>query len=407
MSVRLRKWKTKENKVQDAWWVDVKYQHPDGRVERIRKASPLNTRRGAEEYERQVRHALLTGTFGKEKEPEKKGEEAPLTLAKFVPRFATYSENNDKHSTVVTKKQHLDDHITPFFGEMVLDSIGPEQIEDFKAAMKKKPSASRARKEAPTKAAIRKRKDGEPRTLSKKFINNVLSTFSKLLAVAVEQKVIRAAPYVKPFGKLPKPGFDFLTFEEAERLIDAAESEWRTLILVAIKAGLREGELVGLQWGDLDLQRRKLQVRRTAWRGVEDLPKGGRERTVDLPASAVEALKAHRHLRGRYVFCQDDGAPLTEGLMKWPLRRALQRAGILREAGRIGWHDLRHTYASHLAMRGVPMKVIQELMGHADLSTTMRYAHLAPGARESAVQQLDQPAPHLHLEPPRDAVGAH
>lgn len=407
MSVRLRKWKTKENKVQDAWWVDVKYQHPDGRVERIRKASPLNTRRGAEEYERQVRHALLTGTFGKEKEQEKKGEEAPLTLAKFVPRFTTYSENNDKHSTVVTKKQHLDDHITPFFGEMVLDSIGPEQIEDFKAAMKKKPSASRARKDAPTKAAIRKRKDGEPKTLSKKFINNVLSTFSKLLAVAVEQKVIRAAPYVKPFGKLPKPGFDFLTFEEAERLIDAAEAEWRPLILVAIKAGLREGELVGLQWGDLDLQRRKLQVRRTVWRGVEDLPKGGRERTVDLPASAVETLKTHRHLRGRYVFCQDDGKPLTEGLMKWPLRRALQRASILREAGRIGWHDLRHTYASHLAMRGVPMKVIQELMGHADLSTTMRYAHLAPGARESAVQQLDQPAPHLQPEAPRDAVGAH
>ena len=55
MSVRLRQWKTKEGKVQEAWWVDVKYQHPSGRVERIRKASPINTRRGAEEYERQIR----------------------------------------------------------------------------------------------------------------------------------------------------------------------------------------------------------------------------------------------------------------------------------------------------------------------------------------------------------------
>ncbi|NOK04815.1 MULTISPECIES: tyrosine-type recombinase/integrase [Myxococcus] len=404
MSVRLRKWKTKEGKVQEAWWVDVKYQHPDGRVERIRKASPLNTRRGAEEYERQVRHALLTGTFGKEKQSE---PDRILTLGEFVPRFLTYSENNDKHSTVVTKQQHQEDHIIPFFGEMALDAIGPSQIEDFKAAMKKKPSAARSRKAAPTKAAIRKRKDVTPNPLSKKFINNVLSSLSKLLAVAVEQKVIREAPYVKPFGKLPKPDFDFLTFEEAERLIDAAEPEWRPLILVAIKTGLREGELIGLQWNDLDLQRRKLQVRRTVWRGVEDLPKGGRERTVDVPTSVVETLKTHRHLRGRYVFCQEDGQPLTEGKMKAPLRRALRAAGITREVGQIGWHDLRHTYASHLAMRGIPMKVIQELLGHADLSTTNRYAHLAPGARESAVQQLDQPAPQLQAEPSRDAAGAH
>ena len=68
------------------------------------------------------------------------------------------------------------------------------------------------------------------------------------------------------------------------------------------------------------------------------MPKGGRERTVDLPASAVAALKAHRHLRGRYVFCQEDGQPLAEDKMKQPLRRALNRAGISREEGRIGWH---------------------------------------------------------------------
>ena len=114
----------------------------------------------------------------------------------------------------------------------------------------------------------------------------------------------------------------------------------------------------------------RLNVRRTIWRGVTDLPKGGRERTVDLPASAVDALKAHRHLRGRFVFCQEDGQPLTAGKMEQPLRRALKHAGISREEGRIGWHDLRHTYGSHLAMRGVPLKVIQELMGHVTIDMT-------------------------------------
>jgi integrase len=66
------------------------------------------------------------------------------------------------------------------------------------------------------------------------------------------------------------------------------------LILVALKTGLRLGELIGLQWADLDLQRGKLNVRRTIWRGVVGLPKGGRERTVDLPASAVRGLRVQR-----------------------------------------------------------------------------------------------------------------
>jgi len=153
------------------------------------------------------------------------------------------------------------------------------------------------------------------------------------------------------------------------------------------------------------LQRGKLHVRRTIWHGVTGLPKGGRERTVDLPGSAVDALKGHRHLRGPYVFCQEDDQPLTDGLMKLPLQRGLRRAGISREQGRIGWHDLRHTYGSHLAMRGVPLKVIQELMGHATIEMTMRYAHLAPETRERAVQQLDRPVPQLHAALARDAGG--
>ncbi len=125
---------------------------------------------------------------------------------------------------------------------------------------------------------------------------------SKLLALAQEQGVLQHVPRVKLF-KTDRPAFDFLSFEEAEHLINAAEPEWRTLILVALKTGLRLGELIGVQWADLDLQRGKLNVRRTTRRGVVGLPKGGWERTVDLPASAVEALKAHRHLCGPYVFC--------------------------------------------------------------------------------------------------------
>jgi integrase len=286
----------------------------------------------------------------------------------------------------------LRDHILHFFGRRRLDEIGMADIEAFKAQMKKKTSRSRQRKEAPTKWALAKRKGGPPSILKPKSINNALTVLRKLLAVAQEQGVIAHLPRVKLFHAASAP-FEFLDFDEANRLVAAADPAWRPLILTALLSGLRSGELIGLQWTDLDLVRGKLHVRRTVWRGVTGLPKGGRIRVVDLPRSLVAAIAAYRHLKGPFVFCEPDGKRLSPGKLKRPLERALLRSGISRPDGHIGWHDLRHTYGSHLAMRGVPLKVIQELMGHASLEMTMRYAHLSPETKQVAVQCLDDDAP--------------
>jgi hypothetical protein len=104
MSVRLRKWQNKAGKVEEAWQVDFMFHHPDGRRQRVVKFSPVQTRRGAEQYERELRASLLNGTFGKENNTG----ERPMTLAEFAPRFLTYSENNNKHSSVVSKSQILE-----------------------------------------------------------------------------------------------------------------------------------------------------------------------------------------------------------------------------------------------------------------------------------------------------------
>ncbi|QDE82482.1 tyrosine-type recombinase/integrase [Myxococcus xanthus] len=391
MSVRLRKYTDKDGKNQQVWFVDIKFKHASGKVERVRKDSPVNTRRGAEQYERDIRAALLMGTFKKEKEPEAT-EEAKKTpsLKDFTDRFLTYSENNNKHSSVISKRQILDDHLIPFFGAMALDTIGPAEIEDFKAAMKKKPRRLSGHADAPSKRALRRRKVRAPKLLSLKTINNALAVLSKLLNLAKEQGVLAHTPDVKLF-KVKKPDYDFLTFEEAERLIESAAPQDVALLTTAPKTGLRQGELIGLQWPDVDLVRAKLHIKRTIWRGVEGTPKGGSTRTVDLPQSVVDALKAHRHLRGPFVFCQENGKHLTPGMMDHLLITTLKRAGITREKGTIGWHDLRHTYGSHLAMKGVPLKVIQELMGHATLDMTMRYAHLSPQVKQDAVKLLDGP----------------
>ncbi|HYJ95607.1 MAG TPA: tyrosine-type recombinase/integrase, partial [Vicinamibacterales bacterium] len=101
------------------------------------------------------------------------------------------------------------------------------------------------------------------------------------------------------------------------------------------------------------------------------------------------ALRDHRHLKAPRVLCQRDGSPLIQEMVGDHVRRAAKRAGVAVS----GAHRLRHTFCSHLAMRGAPTRAIQELAGHQDLSTTQRYMHLSPAAIEGAVRLLDQGRP--------------
>ncbi len=102
----------------------------------------------------------------------------------------------------------------------------------------------------------------------------------------------------------------------------------------------------------------------------------------------MAALQSHRHLKGRRVLCQDTGEPLTQKMVQDHIGRAARRAHV-----REGVHILRHTFCSHLAMRGAPARAIQELAGHQDLTTTQRYMHLSPAALDAAIRLLDGDGP--------------
>ena len=115
------------------------------------------------------------------------------------------------------------------------------------------------------------------------------------------------------------------------------------------------------------------------------MPKGGAVRYVPLTMRLAHALREHRHLRSPRVLSDDSGTPLTPKVVSDHVRRAARRAKL----AKVGVHVLRHTFCSHLAMRGAPARAIQELAGHRELGTTQRYMHLSPAALESAIRLLD------------------
>jgi integrase len=359
MTVRQRKWRGKDGRVRKRWIIHIEYTHPDGRHDSIRENSPVDTRRGAEARERQIREELAAGTYGKE-------AERVQTLEEFTSDFITYSKTRNKTTTVEEKERTLEQHLVPAMGTLPLDQIDYRCIEAYKVQKLEQ-------------------------DLKPKSVNNHLTILQGALKYAEKLGVIARTPIVERL-RVPDPDFDFLDFDEAPRLVEGAgqEPEWQRAVIFDLNTGLRRGELFGLAWDTVDLRARRIRVVRRWYRGRFDTPKGNRSREIPLNAAALAALRAQRHLRGDLVFCQEHGSPWEDHLLRPPLRRTCKRAG-LRE---VGWHVLRHTFASHLVMRGATLKQVQELLGHTDIKVTLRYAHLSPNVKRDAVVLLDAPPPH-------------
>jgi integrase len=291
-----------------------------------------------------------------------KTQRHPGTLSQFAEEFlGVYATTNNKPSEIASKKAILQQHLLPMFGKRRLDTLKPVDFEQYKA-----------------------RKLAEE--LSPKSVNNHLAVLSKLLRVAEEWELIGRAPRVKLL-RLVEPEFTFFDFGETERLLGAADDEARPPILFALRTGLRQGELRALRPQDVDFAGKKIYVRRAAWRNVIGVPKSWRSRELPLADDAARAIEPLP--RGQFVFAHPTGRIWHHNELKWRLFRTCKRAGLKP----VGWHVLRHTFASHLVMRGVPIKVVQELLGHRDIRMTMRYAHLAPALRKDAVEALSRPPP--------------
>ncbi len=196
-----------------------------------------------------------------------------------------------------------------------------------------------------------------------------------------------------------------LSAAETERLIDAATGTTpramrdRALVELLYGAGLRVSEALGLARSSIDLDGRVVRV----------LGKGGKERIVPLGRPAAEAVRRYLalgrpHLDRRYrpdLFLNARGGVLTRSGAFLILRRLADKAGL--EPGRVHPHLLRHSFATHLLEGGADLRSVQEMLGHADLSTTERYTHVSDRRRREAYFDAH---PHARRRAPGESPGA-
>ncbi len=324
----------------DEWWVDFRFQG-----QRIRKRSPVQTRRGAEQYERCLRNDLVADVEA--------GRDPfagpPPTFAEFAERWMReYVETRNRPSGQLEKRSRLNNHILPAFGARRIDEIDQASIDSFIAA---------------------KRRAG----LAPKTVNNILTVLRCALSSAHEWGILRSVPRVH-WLVVPERPYAFLGVPELEQLISATRpGYWRVLITTIAGTGMRFGEAAALRWSDVDLDGEAPAVtigRSLMCTGEIGPTKTGRLRRVPLPARTCDALRTlpqHCEL----VFGRPDGRPPRPQNCLRLLHRICARAGVKR----VGWHALRHSYATLLCQRGVPLRNVQALLGHTTIMMTSRYAH--------------------------------
>ncbi len=239
------------------------------------------------------------------------------------------------------------------------------------------------------------------RGLSLKTVRNAHGVMRVALNQAIAWKLVPVN--VAQAVRLPQyvpPEHETLGADEVQRVWRAvADTRWYAFLVLLIMTGLRQGEILGLRWADIDPAHAILQLRRQLQRDKSFAPtKGRRNRRLDLSTLELDALRGHRALQEedrkhhgeRYedqdlIFCTHQGRPLGWRVVDRDFARILARAGVTA----ITFHEARHTYATIALKHGIPAKVVQERLGHSDIGVTLNiYSHVTPGLGRRAAAQM-------------------
>jgi len=165
----------------------------------------------------------------------------------------------------------------------------------------------------------------------------------------------------------------YLSCEEVSTLLEHCPPKLKAIVLFAINTGFRKGEIQNLQWQDVNYEQGYINIRDS---------KSGEGRKVPINQTVKKVLLSERkHPKSPYVFCGEDGLPYN---FRKSFETAIKKSDILN----FRFHDLRHTFASHLVMAGVDLNTVRELLGHKNIEMTLRYSHLSPDHKSRAVELL-------------------
>lgn len=341
------------------WWTRFRFNH-----KRYSKCSPENSQAGAKAYEALLRHKLANGESITEREEAR----SPVpTFQDFSAQWmSVYVKTNNKYSEFQNKQCILSAHLLPSFGRKPINKISNSDVENYKA---------------------QKIKAG----LAPSTINNHLIVLSRCLKVAQEQddwNETLKLPRIKLLKVKPQK-FDSLTEAEGQLLLDNCEGILKDMILVALKTGLRFGELTALEWTDVDFLNNQITVAKAISRGRVGATKGNKIRYIPM-LDEISQLLSSKAKNAGYIFAKESNQPLSHTLCIKRLHRLCKKVGLRN----IGWHTFRHTFASHLAQRGVSIMSIKELLGHADIRTSLRYSHLNQSVLKEAMKVLERKRGH-------------
>lgn len=235
------------------------------------------------------------------------------------------------------------------------------------------------------------------RNICNKSINGIITFIQAMLNYALDNELLSSNPIAR-FKKLPqvKPPINFLNEIQQKVFLEQAETNrYYAFFYTALKTGMRRGELLALEWSDIDFKNNKIWVKRQIYRGVTQTTKTSKIRYVDMPDSLKNVLIEHKQgILSKYVF-HHNGKPLhpynmEERYFKPLLKQCNQFLDEENQINKLRFHDLRHSFASYLLSKGVPVKYVSERLGHSSCKMTLDvYNSVMPSAKFGALDLLD------------------
>lgn len=286
-------------------------------------------------------------------------EPDPIKFYDFAKEYLQWSKANKKPSTY-NRDLSLMRQLNKEFEMKAIQEITTWQIEKYKA----------------------KRKD----EIKPASVNREIALLKHMYSKAIEWGKAKENPAKKV--KLLKGEIKrvrFLMPDEIQRLLSNCADHLKPIVTVALHTGMRKGELLNLQWDQVNFDQGIISILNTKNHERRDIPMN---ETIKTTLKEIER-------KGPYVFCNGDGGNFLN------VRRSFETALRKSSIEDFRFHDLRHTFASNLVMEGVDIMTVKELMGHKDLTMTLRYAHLAPNHKTKAVNILDR---IMSLNPPQSVI---